>query len=231
MTKIFFGIFLVVAVSTIELPEVKVSGSLKNIMKDGDLSAHLNLDTLNKTHLFGLGPVAGLKGEIIILDGKVYSTAMRDKQFYNLQNDISLAAMLVYSHIENWKQVSTKIEIGNYAEFEKLIAKTAVANGYDLETPFAFKVEATPDNAVFHIIDWDDGAAHTIANHKQFAYSGQIRNGAMVLVGFYSKHHQSIFTHHTTYSHVHLLEEKTKRVGHLDDIQLNGRITIYLPEK
>jgi len=231
MIKTIIGIFLVVAMSTFEVPEVKVSGALKNIMKNGDLSAHVNIDTLNKTHLFGLGPVAGLKGEIMILDGKVYSTAMREKQLLNQQNKISLAAMLVYSHIEKWKQVSSKIEIRNYAELEKLIETTAVANGYDPETPFAFKIETTPQKATYHVIDWKDGAAHTMDNHKQFAYSGQLKNSPSVLMGFYSKHHQSIYTHHTSFMHIHLLEEKTKTVGHLDDIQLNNRITIYFPEK
>ncbi len=38
---------------------------MKNIMVNGDLSAYLNLDTLNKIHLYGLGPVSGLKGEIV----------------------------------------------------------------------------------------------------------------------------------------------------------------------
>ena len=69
--KIFFAILLLVSASAIEVPEVKVSGAMKNIMMQGDLSAHINLDTLNKTHLFGLGPAASLKGEIMILDGKV----------------------------------------------------------------------------------------------------------------------------------------------------------------
>ncbi len=228
--KTIIAILLFVAVSAIQVPEVKVSGAMKNIMMQGDLSAHINLDTLNKTHLFALGPVAGLKGEIIILDGKIFSTELQEKQLLNQQNKISQAAMLVYSHIEKWKPVRSKVKINNYAELEKLVETTAIANGYDTEIPFAFKIETTPEKANYHVIDWKEGAMHTMENHKQFSYAGQV-NTPLVLVGFYSKHHQSIFTHHTTYMHIHLLEEKTKTVGHLDDIQLNGQITIYLPEK
>lgn len=231
MIKIFFGILLLFGVSGIEVPEVKVSGAMKNIMMQGDLSAHINLDTLNKTHLFALGPVAGLKGEIMILDGKVYSTAMQENRLLNQQDKISQAAMLVYSHVEKWKLVISKVKINNYAELEKLIETTALANGYDTEIPFAFKIETTAEKLAYHVIDWKDGTTHTMENHKQFAHSGQIDNTPSVLVGFYSKHHQSVFTHHTTYMHIHLLEEKTKTVGHLDDIQLKGQITIYLPEK
>lgn len=230
MIKIIFGVLILVGVSAIEVPEVKVSGAMKNIMMQGDLSAHINLDTLNKTHLFALGPVAGLKGEIIVLDGKVFSTAIQENQLLNQQDKISQAAMLVYSHVEKWKPVSNKVKISNYTELEKLIETTAKANGYNTEIPFAFKIETTPRKANYHIIDWDEGTKHTMDNHKQFAYSGKI-NTPSVLIGFYSRHHQSIFTHHTTFMHIHLLEQKTKTVGHLDDIQVNGQITIYLPEK
>lgn len=230
MIKIIFGVLIIVGISAIEVPEVKVSGAMKNIMMQGDLSAHINLDTLNKKHLYALGPVAGLKGEIIILDGKVYSTAMQENQLLNQQDKISQAAMLVYSHVEKWKTVSSEVKINNYTELEKLIETTAIANGYDTEIPFAFKIEATPAKATYHVIDWKEETLHTMDNHKQFAYSGQTHTPS-VLVGFYSKHHQSIFTHHTTYMHIHILEEETKTVGHLDDIQLNGQITIYLPEK
>jgi acetolactate decarboxylase len=70
-----------------------------------------------------------------------------------------------------------------------------------------------------------------MGNHKQFAYAGEMINTPVTMLGFYSKHHQSIFTHHTTFMHVHLLDDKTKTVGHLDELQIKGLLTIYLPEK
>lgn len=231
MIKLIIGVLLLGAGAVVEVPEVKVSGAMKNIMMKGDLSAHVNLDTLDKNHLFGLGPVAGLKGEIMILDGKVYSSSKDNNQVLNKQDMVSTAAMLVYSNVEKWKPVNIKATINTYTDLEKLIETTAIANGYDTEIPFAFKIEALPEKASYHIIDWKEGATHTMDNHKQFAYTGQVSNEKLVLLGFYSQHHQSVFTHHTTYMHIHLLEEKTETVGHLDDIQINGPITIYLPEK
>ena len=231
MIKLITGLLLLGVVASVEVPEVKVSGAMKNIMMKGDLSAHVNLDTLDKNHLFGLGPVAGLKGEIMILNGKVYSSSKDNNQVLNKQNMVSTAAMLVYSNVERWRPVNIKATINTYTDLEKLIETTAIANGYDTAIPFAFKIEALPEKASYHIIDWKEGATHTMDNHKQFAYTGQVSNEKLVLLGFYSKHHQSVFTHHTTYMHIHLLEEKTETVGHMDDIQINGPITIYLPEK
>ena len=232
MIKLIIKVLLLgTAVSAGEQPEVKVSGAMKNIMMNGDLSAHVNLDTLNKTHLYGLGPVPGLKGEIMILDGTVYTTAMDGIKLQNQQNKISQAAMLVYSNVEKWKTVSSKATVNSYADLEKLVEKTAKQNGYDTEIPFAFKIEASPEKASYHVIDWKEGVTHTMDNHKQFAYSGKLYNEKAVFLGFYSTHHQGIFTHHSTNMHIHILADKSKIAGHLDEVRISGLITIYLPEK
>jgi acetolactate decarboxylase len=227
MVKTIIAIFVSTVGFFVIPPEVKVSGAMKNVMMNG----HLNIDTLNKVHLYGLGPVAGLKGEIMVLDGKVFSTSKDRGELLNQQDKVSKAALLVYSNVEKWKPVIISIVINSYAELEKLVENTAKANGYDTEIPFAFKIELLPEKISYHVIDWKEGVVHTMENHKQFAYEGQFAKSGTILLGFYSKHHQSIFTHHTTYMHVHLLDEKTKTVGHLDDLQVKGQIMIYLPEK
>jgi acetolactate decarboxylase len=200
-------------------------------MVDGDLSAHINLDTLNKTHLYGLGPVAGLEGELVVIDGKIYSTYKDGSKIVSQQNKISLAAMLVYSKVEKWKEISVHSVVKNYTELEALIKQTAQKNGYNTEKPFAFKIKSSPSKTAYHVIDWKPGTEHTMDNHKQFAYSGTFSNESMLLLGFYSPHHKSIFTHHTTNMHVHILEKKSGTIGHLDDIQIDSSITIYLPEE
>ncbi len=81
------------------------------------------------------------------------------------------------------------------------------------------------------IIDWEDGEVHTIDNHKQFASVKKEKEQDVVLLGFYSNKHQSIFTHHTTNIHVHVLEKKSGTIGHLDDIQIDDLFSIYLTEE
>lgn len=154
MVKIIPAILVSATVFIVTPPEVKVSGAMKNVMMKGDLSTHLDIDTLNKLHLYGLGPVADLKGEIMILDGKVFTTTKDDSKLLNQQNKISKAALLVYSNIEKWKIVRFNTAINSYAELEKLIETTAKENGYDTELPFAFKINAVPAKAAYHVIDW-----------------------------------------------------------------------------
>lgn len=231
MIKLIITALVFFAIPVSEVPEVKVSGAMRNIMVNGDLSSQASLDTINKDHLYGLGPVAGLKGEMMILDGVVYSSSSDGGQVTNQQDKVSQAAMLVYSKVEKWKTINIKTAVNSYAELERLVENTAKANGYDVETPFVFKIEGDPSMASYHVIDWKEGIGHTMDNHKQFAYAGQFINEKAILLGFYSRYHQGIFTHHTTYMHVHISALKTKTIGHLDDIRVNNSITIYLPEK
>lgn len=229
--KIILSALLMVGFLVVEVPEVKVVGALKNVMMKGDLSAYINLDTLNKTNLYGLGPVAGLKGELMILNGQVFTSEKTSNPVFSQTNKVSKVAMLVYSRVEKWREFSIQTTLTDFTKLENMVESTAKANGYDTSIPFVFKIELTPQTADYHIIDWKEGATHTMANHKQFAFSGSIENKKVLLLGFYSDHHHSIFTHHTTNVHIHLMDTENQTVGHLDNIKANGSITIFLPEK
>jgi acetolactate decarboxylase len=137
--------------------------------------------------------------------------------------------MFVYSYAEKWHAVKKQVAVNNYTALENLIAATAKEQGYDTAVPFVFKIEAIAKKANYHVIDWKKGVQHTMQNHKQFAYTATTENKNILLLGFYSDHHHSIFTHHTTNMHIHLLDKSIHQAGHLDNIVLNGTITIYLP--
>jgi acetolactate decarboxylase len=229
MIKIFFAAITATIFFNATFPDVKVAGEMKNIMMKGNFKAFANLDTFTKANLYALGPVEDLKGEIMVLNGEVYSSTKSDTSIVNKINKANKAAMLVYSYVKSWKEINVYANVHSYEALENLIATTAKQNGYDTTVPFSFKIEAIPSAINYHIIDWEKAVKHTMENHKQFAYKGKTENSNVTLLGFYSDHHHSIFTHHTTNMHMHVLDEKTKNVGHLDNIKINGSIKIYFP--
>jgi acetolactate decarboxylase len=212
-------------------PEVQLKGSMKNVMREGNLKAHISLDTLEKSNLFGLGPVAGLQGELMVLNGKVFQTSRNGNQLLNRKDSSAKAAFFVFSYVKEWKIIEAKAQIDNLAELEKWIEATAVAQGMDLEAPFVFQIETTVVSAPFHIIHWEEGTEHSFDNHKQFAYHGEWKAKPVTLLGFYSRHHKSLFTHHSSNLHIHVLEEQSATVGHLDDIWINGELKISFGKK
>lgn len=64
-------------------------------------------------------------------------------------------------------------------------------------------------------------------NHKQFAVAGAI--DAPMIVGFYSRHHAGVFTHHSTRLHMHTVNPTTGHVGHVDALTLGADARLYLP--
>ncbi|MEI2740300.1 MAG: acetolactate decarboxylase [Chitinophagaceae bacterium] len=212
--------------------EVKIAGAMKNIMHKGDLSAHIALDTvLTQPHIYGLGPAEGIKGELLIIDSKAYWCKTENGKANTSINNKAKAAMLVYAQVPSWKSVTVTDEITDYAALEKLVEKLALQNGQTLDDPFPFIIKGTVLNALYHIIDWKEGTTHTFDNHKQFAQYGNFKKEPVLLLGFYSNKHHSIFTHHSTNMHVHIMDEKKTAVGHIEDISTSANsITLLIPQ-
>lgn len=209
---------------------IKVAGTLRGIMQEADFTTKMNLDTAAKKNLYGLGPVAGLKGEMIVLNGDVYTSTKNSAGIADQKNQVSQAAMLVYSYVKNWKPVILDLDLENYQRFEKFVADTLKSLGFDAVQPVCFRLETNAAQVNYHIIDWKEGVAHTPDNHKQFAYTGELTNSPVVLLGFYSTQHMGVFTHHTSNLHVHVLDSQTQRTGHLDNIKIKGKVTLYIAE-
>lgn len=75
----------------------------------------------------------------------------------------------------------------------------------------------------------------TKVNSPQEAHQGQINysltDAEFEIVGFFSTSHQSIFTHHDTYLHMHLITSDKNQMGHLDEISFRkGSLKLFLPK-
>ena len=68
------------------------------------------------------------------------------------------------------------------------------------------------------------------------AHQGQkkyyIHNTPVEIVGFFSTKHQSVFTHHDTFLHMHLITKDKSKMGHLDTVLLKkGAMQLSLPQQ
>jgi len=208
--------------------QVFVAGPMRNIMQSGDLSAKISLDTLKKENLFALGAVENLKGEILVIDGEIHVSAVNRGRIENYSPSSQAAAMLVYSYVGKWDSLLLDMSIQSYAQLELLMDSLLNKHGYDGSKAVPFKITGTP-HVSYHVIDWQTGIPHIPDNHKQFAVSGKMEGEQLILVGFYSEKHKGIFTHHSTYMHIHALNTQTRVVGHIDEILVKGKVMIFIP--
>ena len=214
--------------------QVEYAGALKNIMHKGDISPQIYLkDLAKKKNLYALGAVGNLKGEIIILDGFPYVTSVEDNEVLMDNSFDKSATLLVYSQVGQWKEVVIPPTVGTYKEFEIFVESAARKHDVDTSTPFPFLVKGIVEELDWHVIDWKkDDTVHTHEKHKKAGAYGTMKNENVVILGFYSKKHTGIFTHHSTDMHLHFKTADNKRAGHVDDLTMGkgrkGR-KLFLP--
>lgn len=212
--------------------DIRIVGAMKNVMREGKLYGMIQLDTIaEKTHLYGLGPVEGLKGEIMIFDGKSYvaqyesDTSAKIFQTYSLK-----APFFGYTHIAKWKEHSLPKSVINIKDLDAFLN----AHTKKSQQPFFFKMEGEIETATVHIMALPDGVEVTSPQvaHEKGQKKYVLPPQKVTLLGFFSTEHQTIFTHHSTFTHIHLLSADEKMMGHLDDVHFKkGGMKLYLPQK
>lgn len=210
---------------------VKAVGAMKNVMWQGKLYGTINLDTITaKTHLYGLGPVEYLSGEILILDSVSYkSTIVNDSSVVVEQTFQVKAPFFVYANVGKWKEQTLPDTIQNLKQLEAYldaITKNATR-------PFAFRLTGIVTSASIHVVNLPKGKE---VRNPNDAHTGQksynLPEKAVEILGFFSTEHQAIFTHHDTYLHLHLITADKTMMGHLDEVTFKkGAIKLSLPEE
>lgn len=210
---------------------VKYSGKMSKIGQEKRVDAAIMVDSIKGEHLYAIGPVENLRGEIIVWDNNPFVAAItEDNKPYLLKNVKSLKAIfLVYADISNWDTVFINKKINSIKDLEKEITDAAFKYGIDTSTAFPFILLGKVNEGSGHIM-YKDTAVNTIsatvlqeANHKNY-FSKQYAQ----MLGFYSQHHQTIFTHHDSFLHIHYRMANKYQAGHLDTISFAEGVTIRL---
>lgn len=208
---------------------VRVVGEMRNVMWKGELSGNIYLDTIaKKKDLYGLGPLENLAGEIVIVDGKAYKstvvsgTSMKVEETYDIR-----APFFGYANIPKWTYRSLPDTVRTIGDLERYLDATTK----DHARPFMFRLIGTVEKAKIHIVNLPEGS--TVRSPAE-AHEGQVTyhlaNAQSEIIGFFSTQHKSIFTHHDTFIHMHLITTDRQSMGHLDEMLIKkGTMNLWLP--
>lgn len=203
---------------------------MKNVMWKGQLDGTLALDTIsNKTNLYGLGPVEYLAGEILILDGRSYvSTVISDTMMRVEETYAVKAPFFSYATISAWTAQPLPETIQTLQHLEAYLESVTKYSS----RPFLFKLTGTVEEATIHVVNLPKGST---VRSPDDAHRGQVnytlKHEPAEMVGFFSKQHKAIFTHHDTFLHIHLMTSDKQKMGHLDEaVFRKGTMKLYLPE-
>jgi acetolactate decarboxylase len=197
--------------------EVTVHGELRALMHGGDPGGVVALDDVAKPGAVAVGALAGLRGEVTILDGAVHTSSVVGGEIApGTERD---AALLVIAHVGAWREVRIGADVAA-SELDAGIEAALRGAGVDASRPVPFVLEGDFPVLAWHVVD---------GPHTHGAPSGIVRDtpGPAVVVGFYSSAHEGVFTHMGQRTHLHVIVGGT--TGHVDDLAIKAGTELRVP--
>lgn len=213
--------------------EVENAGAMREMFATGNIEGKTEVSNIpEQKNLYAVGPLDGLSGEIMIWNGKVLTSFMKDKTVKVETNPKAKAVFFVWANVEKWREVEVPNTIKNYDELEKFIAESAEKLNLNSAEPFPFLLKGKFQIVEWHINDYKpDGAKLTHEKHDAMKYKAKSENENLEFLGFYSPKHKGVFTHHTRTTHIHVSDKKRTFIGHVDDLMSSGKVKLFLPVK
>ena len=210
--------------------KVRWSGAQKNVMA-GDLTAHITLKTLEGLpHLYAVGPVEDLKGEITILDSQTSISKVTPTGVIVETGFGHSACFLAYSQVEYWSEVPLLETVRTEKDLERYIPEVARTVGIDSDHPLPFLLSGGVRRIELHILNKTDGLPHNPALHNKAKVHFTIEGGEADLIGFYSSSHKGVFTPGESALHIHARIGNGALSGHVEEVLLTDATRLYLPQ-
>lgn len=203
--------------STSVQAQVRHTGAMREVMKQGKLNGQVSMDSLSQPGFYGIGPEAFLKGELLLWDGVPYTARVSQGKAMQVHvNREALAPFFVFALVKQWEELLLPDSVKNLMQLEAFL-NTHFAS---VDQPFVFRLQGKTKSARTHLVNLLEGAK---VSSPEEAHQGlvhhRLKNTQVDVLGFFSRKHQAVFTHHDSYMHLHLISADKRFMGHLEEMQ------------
>jgi acetolactate decarboxylase len=207
-----------------------IGGQRETIMT-GNRAAILDLRTLaGRPHVYGIGPLAGLSGEVTIADSRPALARVGADARVHVEDSFAAGVpFFVWAEVPVWQDVAVPAQVRSEADLEAFVADAGKAAG--LTQAFPFVVRGRPALIDFHVVDAKPATPPGMADHRKIQIPFVLHGRQATLVGFWSDRHQGIFTPMGTNIHIHFQTAENDTSGHVQGLDLGqGGMTLSLPK-
>jgi len=211
-------------------PELKVWGSLRELMHEGRTESRVAIASVIATpHVYAVGAVAGMRGEITVVDSTAW-LALGDRAAGRAAVGAADegAALLVASSVASWSRAPIGEDIP-FADLDQRIESLARAAGIDVDQAFPFLIEGELTDVQWHVLKGPPSSPATPHDHADNAVRGEQATMTGTLVGFFSRHHQGVFTHMGRNVHAHVVSPTAAIAAHADQVSVRASSILALP--
>lgn len=207
-------------------------GTLRAIMHQNDVTPKAFLDKLpHPDNLYGLGPVAYLKGEFMVYDGEAIVAVAENDSTVRVHGDPSTGvAMMVATRVNEWMEVELAEDLSTQKQLESFLLEVARERGINPDNAFPFRLEGTAKSLDWHVIDWESGdTEHSHQRHRESGPHGNLAHAEVNIIGFCSTRHSGVFKHYDSSVHMHFVAGDMSLAGHVDAL-IPGDMRLFLPK-
>ena len=210
---------------------VRWVGAQRDVL-GGDVQGKLSLRSMaHLSHLYGLGPRAGVSGEITIFDGVPSVARVLDGKVVVEASFDHDACFLVWAEVAAWTEARQPDAIDGETVLEQAVLEAAQAASLDPLQPLVFLVRAPAADATFHVLDKRDGLPHTPALHERAKVRFGVAGQAVEVLGFCSSEHRGVFTPRDSNLHMHLRTADGRMSGHVEALSVAPGAVIAVPAR
>ncbi len=207
---------------------------MKSVLAQGKTEARVAMASAVKPTTVGIGALAGLEGEITILDGIIHTARVTPD--YDLvsaatrgSDSSDNATLLAVCEVSEWESILLG-EVASIGALESIVADKLTERDFDLSMPVPFKVTATFSELSIHVLNNSCPVADPDGPEPWRGHFN-IKNGH--LVGLYAVGFGGKLTHHGSDSHIHAIVLDGTDVnssGHAESFALEPGAILYLPK-
>jgi hypothetical protein len=197
---------------------------MREVLREGRSEGRVDLARASLPGALGVGALAGLAGEVTVLDGRVLvaiPTGSDGLEVRGAAHD-ERAALLILAQVERWAEVPLP-DCASYEALEDAIASSLIARGHDLATPIPVRVRGLAERYSLHVVA---GACPIARPDGPPPRRREGVDARVELAGFFAEGAAGVLTHHERRTHLHLVAPGV--MGHLDQIRLRD-VALLLP--
>ena len=208
---------------------IEVVGQMRDVMWKGDLSGKISTDSLSRPNAYGLGPIEYLKGEVLLFEGQTFISKVIDSVTHQVSQVNSIKApFFVYSKESMLNTISVSPSELSLQSTEELIDSIYA----DYDYPLLVRIDGVFQDLTVHSVNLPEGS---LVSSPDQAHEGltkyDYKNISGSIIGFFSRNHKAIFTHHDSYFHAHFISDDRSLMGHLDSVSFNSKAATFKVSK
>jgi len=207
-------------------------GAQRDTITNGKIAALIDVRTLAKIpHLYGIGPIEQLRGEVTIIDGRPsLSRVGPNRSILVSENFETGAPFLVWAEVPAWRTIPIPPEVRSFADLEAFVPRAAATVDLDPQQPVPLLVHGQQDLIEFHVLNRVGDEPYRPAKIKEIQVPFDLAHVGATIVGFYSPSHHGIFTTTDSSMHIHFQTARNDASGHIHALEIGAGAALSLPQ-